>query len=182
MFLVRTHRAGWMIFLFLNCSSPSFFFVDWVFHFTFCISYQILPCLLLLYYDLWWGSDRLLWLFSFLHTLHCSFHTHPFLLLSTVCDISFLLCPCTRPKHLCKCSTFTTAVLNGTCLFTMPVAEVLAYLHVQISPISCNVVGSILHMLGKNTDRAIVGYQWMGVGGTPRPVLLTGANKSGVLD
>ena len=31
-----------------------------------------------------------------------------------------------------------------------PVAEVLAYLHVQISLISCNVVGSILHVLGKN--------------------------------
>ena len=29
------------------------------------------------------------------------------------------------------------------------VAEVLAYLHVQISPISCNVVGSILHVLVK---------------------------------
>ena len=39
-----------------------------------------------------------------------------------------------------------------------PVAEALAYLHVQISPISCNVVGSILHVLGKNTDTAIVGY------------------------
>ena len=46
-----------------------------------------------------------------------------------------------------------------------PVAEVLAYLHVQISPISCNVVGSILHVLGKNTDTAIVGYRWTGVGG-----------------
>ena len=34
--------------------------------------------------------------------------------------------------------------------------EVLAYLHVQISPISCNVVGSILHVLVKNTDTAIV--------------------------
>ena len=46
-----------------------------------------------------------------------------------------------------------------------PVAEVLAYLHVQISPISCNVVGSILHVLGKNTDTAIVGYRWTAVGG-----------------
>ena len=46
-----------------------------------------------------------------------------------------------------------------------PVAEVLGYLHVQISPISCNVVGSILHVLGKNTDTAIVGYRWTGVGG-----------------
>ena len=55
-------------------------------------------------------------------------------------------------------------------------AEALAYLHVQISPISCNVVGSILHVLGKNTDTAIVGYR------TPRPVLLTGAKKSGVPD
>ena len=46
-----------------------------------------------------------------------------------------------------------------------PVAEVLAYLHVQISPISCNVVGSILQVLGKKTDTAIVGYRWTGVGG-----------------
>ena len=35
------------------------------------------------------------------------------------------------------------------------VAEVLAHLHVQISPISCNGVGSILCVLGKNTDTAI---------------------------
>ena len=46
-----------------------------------------------------------------------------------------------------------------------PVAEVLAYLHVQISPISCNVVGSILHVPGKSTDTTIVGYRWTGVGG-----------------
>ena len=65
---------------------------------------------------------------------------------------------------------------------SQPVAEVLAYLHVQISPISCNVVGSILHVLGKNTDTAIVGYRWTGMGSTPSPVLLTGANKSGVPD
>ena len=32
-----------------------------------------------------------------------------------------------------------------------PVAEVQAYLHVQISPISCNVVGSILHMCLEKT-------------------------------
>ena len=45
-------------------------------------------------------------------------------------------------------------------------AEVLAYLHLQISPISCNVVGSILHVLRKNTNTAIiVGYRWTGVGG-----------------
>ena len=44
-------------------------------------------------------------------------------------------------------------------------AEVLAYLHVQISPISCDVVGSILLVLGKNTDAAIVGYRWTGVEG-----------------
>ena len=35
------------------------------------------------------------------------------------------------------------------CANRWPVAEALAYLHVQISPISCNVVGSILHVLGK---------------------------------
>ena len=46
------------------------------------------------------------------------------------------------------------------------VAEMLAYLHVQILPISCNVVGSILHVLGKNTGTAIVGYRWTGVGDT----------------
>ena len=49
--------------------------------------------------------------------------------------------------------------------FGQPVAEVLAYLHVQVSPISCLVVGSILALLGKNTDTAIVGGRWMGVGG-----------------
>ena len=38
-------------------------------------------------------------------------------------------------------------------------AEALAYLHVQISPISCNVVGSILLVLGKNSETAIVGYR-----------------------
>ena len=46
-----------------------------------------------------------------------------------------------------------------------PVAEVLAYLQVQISPISCNVVGSILLVLEKITDTAIVGYRWTGLGG-----------------
>ena len=58
------------------------------------------------------------------------------------------------------------------------------YLHVQISPISFNVVGSILHVLGKNTDTTIVGYRLPvdESGGTPRPVLLTGAKKSGVPD
>ena len=49
----------------------------------------------------------------------------------------------------------------------VPVAEVLAHLHVQISPISWNVVGSILLVLGKNTDAAIVGYRWTGVEGHP---------------
>ena len=54
-------------------------------------------------------------------------------------------------------------ILNTEC---QPVAEVLAHLHVQISPISCNVVGSILHVLGINTDTAIVGYRWTGLGDT----------------
>ena len=58
---------------------------------------------------------------------------------------------------------------------------VLAYLHVQISPISCNVVGSILHVLGKNTD-SNCRLPVDGGGGTPCPVLLTGAEKSGVPD
>ena len=44
-------------------------------------------------------------------------------------------------------------------------AEVLEYLHVQVSPISCLVVGSILALLGKNTGTAIVGDRWTGVGG-----------------
>ena len=48
---------------------------------------------------------------------------------------------------------------------SQPVAEVLTYLQVQVSPISCNVVGSILHVLGKNTDTAIVGNRWTGVRG-----------------
>ena len=54
---------------------------------------------------------------------------------------------------------------DDSTLIVVPVAEVLAYLHVQSSPISCNVVGSILHVLGKNTNTAIVGYRWTGVGG-----------------
>ena len=46
---------------------------------------------------------------------------------------------------------------------SQPVAEVLAYLHVQISSISCWVVGSILACAWKkNTDTAIVGYRWTG--------------------
>ena len=63
-----------------------------------------------------------------------------------------------------------------------PVAEVQAHLHVQISPKSCNVVGSILRVLGKNTDTTILGYRWTGGGRASRPVLLTGAKKSGVPD
>ena len=46
--------------------------------------------------------------------------------------------------------TFCVFYLHDTLKFipaSQPVAEVLAYLHVQISPISCNVVGSILHVL-----------------------------------
>ena len=62
-----------------------------------------------------------------------------------------------------------------------PVAEVLAYLHVQISPISCIVVMSNLDVLEKNTGTAIK-LPVDGVGGTPRPVLLTCAKKSGVPD
>ena len=45
------------------------------------------------------------------------------------------------------------------------VAEMLAYLHVQVAPISCWAVGSILALLWKNTETAIVGDRWMGVGG-----------------
>ena len=56
------------------------------------------------------------------------------------------------------------AQLNARAI-CQPVAEVLEYLHVQISPISCNVVGSIQHVHGQNTDTAIVGYRWTGVGG-----------------
>ena len=41
-----------------------------------------------------------------------------------------------------------TLSANLCVLLTAEVAEVLAYLHVQISPISCNVVGSILLLLG----------------------------------
>ena len=44
----------------------------------------------------------------------------------------------------------TDALVN---LNTPPVAEVLAYLHVKISPISWNVVRSILHVLGKNRQQ-----------------------------
>ena len=57
-----------------------------------------------------------------------------------------------------------------------------AYLHVHISLISCNVVGSILHVLGKNTDKSNGRLSVDGGGWTPRPVLLTGAKKPGVSD
>ena len=56
-------------------------------------------------------------------------------------------------------------LLSSSTEVTSNDAVVLAYLHVQISPISCNVVGSILHVFEKNTDTAIVGYRWTGVGG-----------------
>ena len=58
----------------------------------------------------------------------------------------------------------------------------LADLHVQISPISCNVVGSILHVLGKKHLHSNCRLQVDGGGATSRPVLLTGAKKSGVPD
>ena len=61
-------------------------------------------------------------------------------------------------------------------IFYTLVAELLAYLHVQISPISCNVVGSILHVLKKNTDTAIVGYWWTVVGATT-PCTVNGCQK-----
>ena len=57
-------------------------------------------------------------------------------------------------QFICICRGYAEA--------SQPVAEVLEFLHVQISPISCNVVGSILHVLGKNTETAIVGYRWTG--------------------
>ena len=56
-----------------------------------------------------------------------------------------------------------------------PVAEVLAYLHVQISPISC--------MQCCWVDPAAFALLPVdGGGGTPLPVLLTGEKKSGVPD
>ena len=51
----------------------------------------------------------------------------------------------------------------------------LAYQHVQISPISCNVVGSILHVLGKNTDTAIVSVTQVTVTGDCLAGACTGA-------
>ena len=86
-----------------------------------------------------------------------------------------------------RCMQLTISLFAGRrwppATIAQPVAKVLAYLHVQISPISCNVVGSILYVLGKNTDTAIiVGYRWTGVGENHAPVLLTGAKKSGVPD
>ena len=60
-----------------------------------------------------------------------------------------------------------------------PVAEVLAYLHVQISPISCWVVGSILACAWKKHWHSNYCTRPLNGGGeTPRPVLLTGAKKS----
>ena len=59
---------------------------------------------------------------------------------------------------------YVQLLFSGTPNNNQPVAEVLAYLLVQIAPISCNVVGSILHVLGKNTDIAIVGYRWSRLG------------------
>ena len=46
------------------------------------------------------------------------------------------------------CSETLVSDMRHVSEFDQPVAEVLAYLHVQISPISCNVVGSILLVLG----------------------------------
>ena len=51
------------------------------------------------------------------------------------------------------------------------VAKVPSYLHADLTNQFCI-------CLDKNTDAAIVGDQWMGVGGTPYPVLLTGAKES----
>ena len=87
-----------------------------------------------------------------------------------------------RPRTLLQSSLKTVGTGHRGLGLGQPVAEVLVYLHVQISPISCNVVRSILHVLGKNTDTAIVGYRWTGVGGHRAPVLLTGVKKSGVPD
>ena len=61
--------------------------------------------------------------------------------------------------------------------YSQPVAEVLAYLQVQISPISCNVVGSILQMCMEKTLTQHCRLPVDGGGGTPCPVLLTGAKK-----
>ena len=80
-------------------------------------------------------------------------------------------------------TVFETRTLDGfkaTC--SQLVAEVLAYLHVQISPISCNVVGSILQMCLEKTLTRNCRLPVGGGGGTPRPVLLTAAKKSGVPD
>ena len=60
---------------------------------------------------------------------------------------------------------------------SQPVAEVLAYLHVQMSAISCNVVGSILHVLGKDTDTAIVGCRWTGGGRDTAPCTVNWCKK-----
>ena len=46
--------------------------------------------------------------------------------------------------------TYWKIILNN-----QPVAEVLAYLLVQISPINCNVVWSILHVLGKTLTQKL---------------------------
>ena len=64
-------------------------------------------------------------------------------------------------------------------ILAQPVAEMLGCLHVQVSSISCNVVGSILALhawktVAQQLYRRLADWG----GGTPRPELLTGAKKS----
>ena len=112
-----------------------------------------------------------IWTISFLHNL---------LVNQVWKNINISKC-CKQKKHIgyinfpqCICILNVSQCINFP---RQPVAEVLAYLHVQISPISCNVVGSIMHVLGKNTDTAIVGYRWTRVGDT-RPCTVNWCKKS----
>ena len=81
------------------------------------------------------------------------------------------LCMPQNTGSVAKCSDFepivSILVLQGSSFFALwpvpfvpmyqsqPVAEVLAYLHVQISPISCSVVRLILLALWKNTEKQL---------------------------
>ena len=66
--------------------------------------------------------------------------------------------------------------LNSCSQDLINILEMLEYLLVQVSSISCNVVGSILALHAWKTLTAIVGDWWTGVGDTTE--LLTSAKKS----
>ena len=69
-------------------------------------------------------------------------------------------------------------VLIGTVFLGQPMSEVLEYLPVRVSSISCTVVRSSLALPWQNDDTSFVGCWRTGVGDTTPCVLLTGCKKS----